>query len=484
MTSKLIVKSSSIELHDYLPGDHPEIERALCYYDKAIFKVIEFALYYNEEDKILYIPRGLDISYIERVTKLNAEFNYDAAKTKKPTKIRLKSQPRNELQKKSISFLTAKGDFLGLANRSQFILNLSTGAGKTYCGVASVSLSNQIPMIMTPTENIKQQWIDAFEAYTDVVPSDILNIKSSEIIKKIMNGKVRLVYRAYIVNRQTLAQYAKRNGWNAVNDLFVKLGIGIKIFDEAHMTLQTNYMIDFFTNVFTTYYLTATFKRSSPDEDRIMQLSFKNVVSYGEISREVLKKHIVYTKVNFHSKPNYMDKIETKTRRGFDPMLYTKYLLGKDIFVDVLQELMDSIIKMNPDEKLRVMITSATVESTEEISHIIKTLYPDLRVGSYHFKMDTAEKLDNLENCNVLCTTPKSLGTGSNISGLRFLINTVPFKSKVTSDQLSGRLRYLDDKGTVFFNLIDRDFATIVKWSKNYEATLFSKTKKNIELNL
>lgn len=481
---KLVVKSSSIEIHDYTPGDIPELERALCYYDKNAFKVINFGLYYDEETKILHLPRGLDVSYLERVSGYVADFNREAYSNKKPTKIRLKAQPRNDLQKKSIAFLTTKGEFYNLRNRSQFILSLSTGAGKTYCTVASIALSDMISMIMTPTDNIKQQWIDSFEAYTDVVPSDILDIKNSSIIKKIMDDKVRLVYRAYIVNRQTLASYAKKNGWNAVGELFKKLGIGIKVFDEAHMTLQSNFMIDYFANTYVTYYLTATFNRSEENENRIMQLAFKNVISYGDISREVLKKHIIYTKVFFNSKPTMNEKILMKEKRGFSPLKYADYITKKDTFVDVLKTLMDSIIKMNPDDKLRVMITSSTIASTEEIKEIIECLYPDLTVGTYNSEMDVEEKEYNKNNCNVICTTPKSLGTGSNIPGLRFLINTVPYKSKVTADQLSGRLRYIDDRGTIFFELIDRDFGTITKWAKFREKTIYSKTKMNNEITL
>lgn len=484
MTRKIIVKSSCIEVHGYEAGDSERLERSLCYWDEIYYKVIEFALHYDVENKILYLPRGIDVGFVEKEIGVPAETNYDARLIKKSNKIRLHTLPRNELQKKSIAFLMGQAEFASNATRSQLILNLSTGAGKTYCTVAGIALSNTVPLILTHSDNIKGQWRDSFEAYTDIAESDILDIKSSSVIERIMKGKIKPKYRVYLANRQTIGSYCKKHGWDKLQEVFAVLGIGIKVFDEAHLTTAVNFKIDYYTNVELTYYLTATFARSHEKEDKIINLAFKNVPRYGEESREVLRKHIIYTRVLYDSKPEFNQRAEMSGAKGFDPNKFSEYNLNSQRFIDNLYTVIDSVLNMNPDKKLRCMLTTSTINSTNVLAEKIQKDYPDLIVGAYNSEMEQADKLEVLNNANIIVTTIKGLGTGSDIEGLRFLINTVPYKSKVTADQLTGRLRYRDEKGTVYFEMIDKAFNQILKWDKHRSKIIYQKTKKNLELNL
>ena len=45
-------------------------------------------------------------------------------------------------------------------------------------------------------------------------------------------------------------------------DIFIKLGIGIKIVDEAHLQYENTFSIDYSVNVKKNFYLTATFEQS------------------------------------------------------------------------------------------------------------------------------------------------------------------------------------------------------------------------------
>ena len=115
----------------------------------------------------------------------------------------------------------------------------------------------------------------------------------------------------YLVTHGTLKSYGDRFGWDKVSELFKHLKIGIKIFDEAHQNFENMLMIDYFTNVYKTYYLTATSLRSSDDENRIYQLSFKNIPSIDLFNPDE-DPHTVYTAIKFNSRPSAIEKSNCK----------------------------------------------------------------------------------------------------------------------------------------------------------------------------
>ena len=52
--------------------------------------------------------------------------------------LKLKAEPRDDIQIKSLAFLTGEGKFKYTQEYSQLSLNLDTGDGKTYCVIASL----------------------------------------------------------------------------------------------------------------------------------------------------------------------------------------------------------------------------------------------------------------------------------------------------------------------------------------------------------
>lgn len=83
------------------------------------------------------------------------------------------------------------------------------------------------------------------------------------------------------------------------------------------------------------------------------------------------------------------------------------------------------------------------------------------------------------EECDIICSTIKSCGTGVDIKGLRCIINAEPFSSHITANQLAGRLReYAPDKDTYFFDLIDIAFPSCENQYKSKLTNLRKKCKE------
>ena len=213
---------------------------------------------------------------------------------KKPN-FKLKTEPRDNIQKKAISFLVGTDKFKKSFGYSQLSLNLDTGAGKTYCVIASLCILKCKTIIISHTENIKEQWISSIEKFTSIDKRRVLNISGTKILENFEDSSK---YDIYLVNHRTIQQYAKKYGWDKINDLFKKMQIGIKVFDEAHIEFGSILNIDFHTNVFKTFYLTATFERTDISEDRVFKLCFKNIAKYGyETRRRKKKTYKIYSNI-------------------------------------------------------------------------------------------------------------------------------------------------------------------------------------------
>ena len=64
--NKIVIYRTHIEVNNYTMGDCPQIEKMFSIYDMTYHKRFPKGMIYDEENKILMLPRGIDIGYIER----------------------------------------------------------------------------------------------------------------------------------------------------------------------------------------------------------------------------------------------------------------------------------------------------------------------------------------------------------------------------------------------------------------------------------
>ena len=87
--------------------------------------------------------------------------------------------------------------------------------------------------------------------------------------------------------------------------------------------------------------------------------------------------------------------------------------------------------------------------------------------GTCTFVWKDKEEKDSAKKKDIIVSTEKSLGTGTDIKGLRCVILGVPIASRVLAAQMLGRLReFAPDKDTYFFDIIDKCIAP-VNWYFN-----------------
>lgn len=462
MAKEIVLNNTSIDIYDYKPGDCEELEKSLSVWNSSYYRYEPRGLVYDEEKEILTVPRGIDVSFLSSKLKCPIRTNINYNEYDK-IKVKLKTEPRNETQIKSIGFLTGEGNFKYTKEYSQQTLNLDTGEGKTYCVIASLCLLKCKTIIITHTENVKEQWIKSINKFTNIDMRRVCDIHGSKILEDLESDEDLVnSYDIFMVNHGTIQQYAKKHDWKTLNYLFKRLKIGIKIFDEAHLHFKSILNVDLHTNVYKTFYITATFERTDIGEDKVFRLCFKNIAKFGYETRGDKRKHIKYVAVMFDSKPNMEDKMSIRGPKGFDRHAYVDYEIEKGVIFDVIQYVMDTFGKIDG----KCMILSSKINSSEVIADKVREWYPDKDLKVFHSKMSKKDK-EGMKDADIISTTPQSAGTGTDIPGLRYNIMCEPYNAKITAQQVCGRLREIPEEYTYHIELIDVGFPKVKEMYKN-----------------
>lgn len=471
---KIYAHHTHYEVKNYNLGDKPFLEKMLSLWNDTYYKANP-KFFYNEDNKTLYLPRGFSRAKIIEIFNepINIMKNHS---TKKKCSINMNLFPRNILQLESIRFITGKEEYRYTEEESQLVLSLGTGEGKTYCMIAALSIMETKSLIIVNIEDLKKQWINSFETTTNLGGPNIVDISSSKKIDKLFDTSQKELQNhvTYVTTHATIRNYAKKNGWESIGELCNHLGIGVKVIDEAHLEYENTLMMDYFTNVWKTIYLTATFGRSNEKDNKLFQTAFNEISKFNKINEE-RRKHIIYIPYLFNTKPSYNDEINCKGVKGFSRHAYMDYLMDNKIYIDNFKEAVATFLKKD-DLEGKMLILSSKKETCDFFSNIIKDEYPDRKTCAHY----SGSKVDDLGEYDVICATPKMLGTGKDIKGLRFVIMIEPFRSHVNSDQVIGRLReYSEDKDTYYLDLIDKGFKSIYNMYKDrYKASIQHKIKK------
>ena len=472
---KIIVTNTAIIINDYNLGDSPKVEQTFSVWDPMTHKLVPFAMYYDENNKQLYLPRGIDLWWIrgcfdEKFYKRQYHHKY-----KEINNILLKYKPRDEQQIQALQFMCGVNEYEDNADIHQLSTNLNTGKGKTYCSIATIAFFKIKSMIITASNTLLNQWKGEILKYTNLSSNDVVQIQGSDKINMILSGHSQKANDAsiYLCSHGTLKSFGDTYGWDKVYKLFEILGIGMKFFDEAHTNFNNMLMIDYHTNVYRTYYVTATPGRSNFRENRIFQVSLKNVPSI-DLFDENQDPHTSYIAIKFNSKPTPMDISRCKNQYGLDRMKYIDYITRNKEFYKILRVVMELVIKCNG----RVLFYIGTNEGILRIYHWIGTNYPEFLgdIGIFTSLVPNDKKMEEKKK-KLLLSTTKSAGLGEHIEGLKMTILLAePFKSEILARQTLGRTR---DDNTMYIEIVDIGFKYIRKFYYN-KLPIFNKYAKDV----
>jgi len=475
---KIEVRHSGILIHNYELHDAQILEDYLSVYDPIKHRKSYKGMMWDEEKKILYIPRGVDINFLEKVFREPAEMNYECNPVENIS-IHAKIPPRDNNQRNAIAFLIGQGKYEYTKKYSQMLLQMPPGSGKTFVMTTALQFIGMRAFIIVPNEKIKKQTIVSLLKFTDIGSEHIIDVRGKSEINKIMRKELPK-WKVYVACHGTLISHAKRNGWESIEELFRHTKVGVKIYDEAHLYFENILKLDFHTNVKKTIYVTATFQRSDYSENILFNKCFKNVISFHIDSKEYDKRHTMYLGIQYNSHPSIDKQTYMMTRMGFSKIRYANYQIQQQSFFDAL----DYTIKYFKDYEGKILILTSTIDGVEKIKKFIDDSYDNISVSSYHSKVSEEDR-DKAFTADIICTTPQSAGVGVDIPGLRVCIMCESYSSQVQAEQVSGRLReYGQGKDTYYVELVDIGFPRVYKMWKSRLSVFKLKCKKMLSIDL
>lgn len=464
--NKIEVYRTHIIINDYDLGSCSRIENCFRMYDPITHNSYYQGLDYNSETRQLILPRGIDLFFIENVfqTKaVNKENVYDEFQTF--DNIQIKYLPRDMDQQQALKFMVGKDNYHRNQYLSQLSVNLNTGKGKTYCSIATASYLGIKSIIITYSVKWLEQWKKFILEYTNTKPSEIcMMINSNKIARTAKEDPSK--YKFILTSHSSLSSYAKSNGWGAIGDLFRDLKIGIKFYDESHLNFKSMSYIDFYTNTYKTYYITATPLRSNEYENMIYQLYMKNIPSVDLFNRN-LDPHTDYIAIKYNSRPDIEVLNDCKNQYGLDRNKYINYIVHNENFYKILTVIMERILNHGG----KTLIYIGTLYAIDVVYNWIITNYPEFMYNICILTSQTEDK-SIIDRCQIILSTTKSTGASIDIKHLkRTIVLAEPFKSEVLARQTLGRTR---NGNTEYIEVVDKGFRTILGWF-NKKRSIFEK---------
>lgn len=473
--NRIKVTNTAIIVENYTLGESQKLESFFTVWDPITHRSNLVGVYYDEENKRFYLPAGMDLWYVRNCLNEKYYDRIDPIKAKPINNIQMKYKPRDERQQEALRFMCGVNDYEDNVYKAQLSVNLNTGFGKTYCSIASIAFYRLKSIVITGSNTLLDQWRGNILEYTNLNNNEIVSISGSEYCNMIINGGSKKANngKIYLCSHGTLRSFGDRYGWDKVYKLFEILGIGLKFFDECHTNMSNMFMIDYFTNVYKTFYVTATPGRSNYREDKIFQISLKNVPDI-DLFDEKGDPRTSYVAIKWNSRPTPQVISACKNLYGLDRNKYMDYITRKKEFYDMMVIIMDMVIKC----KGRVLFYIGTNDGILRVYHWIATNYPEFigDIGIFTSLLTKEAKMREKKK-KLLLSTTKSAGLGEHIEGLKMtIVLAEPFKSEIIARQTLGRTR---DDNTIYIELVDLGF---IYCRKFYQAKLpvFNKYAKDV----
>lgn len=349
--------------------------------------------------------------------------------------------------------------------KTQWFVHLSQGLGKTLLSVYIIPYFNFKTLIMCYNTDVLYQWISTFREKTNIQNGSIIMIDSGDLLHKIEVGSFPAwEYDIFMCTPKLLTMYGKKHGFDKLDILMTRMGIGMKIFDEAHRNIANIIKINAYTSVRKTLYLSGDFAQSNPRKEELYYRIFRGVPILKP-TQELMNtlRFTIAIAVHYNTHPNELEKTSVYTRRGFSFYDYMKYEIQKEEFFDALYFIIDHINEANENND-KILILLNLTEHVDIITERLEEKYNSRYViGKYHSYLSDEEKTTTREHASMIISTHMSYGTGIDVHAIKYVISACVC-TKIDDNQASGRARPMaDGSDTFYFMMTDIGFDYVRK---------------------
>ena len=426
-----------------------KIERLLTIWDEVAHaeKGRFFRTTVDEKTQMgtIVVPRGFPIGILKRELRGHGYREIGPTYEPRAMEIASTSEPKNRQQEEALAFLD---DVDGRGRRT---LNLRTDEGKTYIALRHICDLGRLGLVVVHNSQVLKQWMERITQLTDIRTEEIGVLKGHKSLDKYEPGGP---HKIFVAMHRTLDSVIERDPPRL--DRFCREhGIGVKVYDEAHLELRSIFTIDSYTDVPLTVYLTATANRTDWKEGR----AFKYVIPIGDGEKfgggaeKVAKTHRyhMFRFVHYRTGTPFSEQAALHGRRGFDLNRWAKNSIRDERAEFLTSAVMDMIARVDSEWRARVAAGEAEVDDPPRHCILLKTLDQCKHFGTVlevlgkefgHFSGLTKDQKERFEQLGkrYIVATEKSIGTAIDCE-VDVMHCTVPMSSSSWFHQVVGRLR-------------------------------------------
>lgn len=334
-------------------------------------------------------------------------------------------------------------------------ITLDPGRGKTFIALKAIDILKCKTFFCIKAQYI-DKWIpDVHEAF-NIKPGELMVIKGSANLKRLielavageLEAKIILcsnaTYKLFLKDYEMYGDRILELGWACLpHELFEKLGIGLRVIDEAHEHLHFTYRLDVYSNVPKTLALSGTLFSEDKFINQMMEVMYPPHLRMNEKERVkvVAVEAMMYDIENVDNRVKYMNhSMKSYSHVKFEQSVMKNKALLKSYFnmvADITQKRFVDI--REPGQKM--VIYFSTKEMCTLAHEFLSKIHPTLNVVRYI----GGDDYDEMREGDLVVSTLKSLGTAIDIPGLRVALMTDALGSAQLNVQTIGRLRPLKD---------------------------------------
>lgn len=303
-------------------------------------------------------------------------------------------------------------------------------------------------------------WVSGAKEYMHMTPNNLMLIQGSAALKAAiqMSQMNMLEVDLILFSAETIRGFLK--AWEERDvepfdygcspyELWKVLKVGFVIGDEAHEQIHNRFRMTAYTHAPKVLYLSATLICDDP----FINLMYRHIFGAEEdIWESDNNKHIAVRPLFYQLDKDllYNRKFKHNGPRGYSHIEFEKSVmrnkkLTNQYFRFIKATIDSALYDKNFVEGMKGFVMFASIKMGEAFQKYLKEQYPNRTIGLFVGGSAKAELYER----DIVIGTPRSIGTGKDVPGLKALIQTVAVNSSQLNLQIMGRLRPVKINGVL-----------------------------------
>lgn len=221
--------------------------------------------------------------------------------------------------------------------------------------------------------------------------------------------------------------------------LMERLGVGLRVVDEAHENLHLNFKLDLYLHQPKTLHLSASLESDDEFINRMSEILYPLKLRHDKLEWD---KYIdVYAMAYRHTRSDM--QYQFSGNPSYNHMALDQWYLSKPkVLENYFKFIGDLLYKNYVDgykEGLKAVVFVAYVDMATALTKYLSERFGKYWVARYCGSEDDPQ--ENLYDADIRVTTPESCGTGTDIPNLSFNLCMVNISSRQRNIQVQGRTR-------------------------------------------